>query len=620
MKFTFTDLGSSILDVVNSKLRNQIEPKGKSADSQTPLFASRLDRIIEKGTPVENKVLSDLGLDSASQDNSAVVEFLNQHLENKKGISFLSELKKLLLIISGGDLSNISIDENGLAGLKILLSKAGFNDSDVDTLIKDLKETLEEQTLTLDLLFDQFFDLAGDLSDIHEDETEQFLEASALPFLTSIFNALDIPDDTIAQMLNAADKADKGISLDVMIAHLQDFQKQVFHSHTTYQTQADAKQVHPLLKSIGVQIETRPSEAMTLDDLVRAFENLHKSETPSQKRQWVFQKSEWVSQKSEWVSQKSEWVSKNVIQQPQADLMIKPAGEGDIQLKKQSTRALEALLNGLDVQKGSDKTALFDFSADQIKEQFKNALLASEQSDKNPKGLFAKDNAISQSKDLSAKEGIKAFISHLEEKAANRSGVEDALTHFKQAGQKSKNRLSSLSEQTQTSFTDGKTAESQTGQTIIKSKTTFKSLPNFVTQQVSKSIVRAVNQGENILKIQLKPPELGRLMVTIDNSGNSMRVNITTENAAAREILVSNVNEIRTVLSNSGVNLERFDVDMNSDFRQSMADARQQAGQSNKRQRHRSRAAVAEIENDLTRSAVNLMEAIDQGESMHFVA
>ncbi|RLC18646.1 MAG: flagellar hook-length control protein FliK, partial [Deltaproteobacteria bacterium] len=111
----------------------------------------------------------------------------------------------------------------------------------------------------------------------------------------------------------------------------------------------------------------------------------------------------------------------------------------------------------------------------------------------------------------------------------------------------------------------------------LKTKASFKNLPNFVTQQVSKNLVRAINQGENILRIQLKPPELGRLLITIDNSGSNIKINIMTENSAAREILTSNVNELRTVLSNSGVNLERFEVDMSSDFRQSMADARNQA-------------------------------------------
>ena len=84
--------------------------------------------------------------------------------------------------------------------------------------------------------------------------------------------------------------------------------------------------------------------------------------------------------------------------------------------------------------------------------------------------------------------------------------------------------------------------------------------------------------------MQLKPPALGRLVLTIDNSGKNMKVNIVTENVAAREILISNSSELKSVLSNSGVTLERFDVDMNSGFRQSMADAKHQTDFSNKRQ------------------------------------
>ena len=37
-------------------------------------------------------------------------------------------------------------------------------------------------------------------------------------------------------------------------------------------------------------------------------------------------------------------------------------------------------------------------------------------------------------------------------------------------------------------------------------------LPDFVTRQVGKSIVRAFNTGDDTIRMQLKPPELGRVV------------------------------------------------------------------------------------------------------------
>jgi flagellar hook-length control protein FliK len=136
---------------------------------------------------------------------------------------------------------------------------------------------------------------------------------------------------------------------------------------------------------------------------------------------------------------------------------------------------------------------------------------------------------------------------------------------------------SGTTDQNQVAGADVKGRGTLAGLDVVKAKSNFKNLPTYVTHQVGKSLVRAINHGENTLKIQLKPPELGRLVMHIDNTGNSMKVSIMTENQAAKEMLSANVNELRTVLSSAGISLESFDVDMNSNFKQSMADAKNQS-------------------------------------------
>ncbi|MDM8537944.1 flagellar hook-length control protein FliK, partial [Desulfobacterales bacterium HSG17] len=97
-------------------------------------------------------------------------------------------------------------------------------------------------------------------------------------------------------------------------------------------------------------------------------------------------------------------------------------------------------------------------------------------------------------------------------------------------------------------------------------------------------------------------------------------VNIMTENSAAREMLASNVNELRTVLSNSGVNLERFDVDMNSNFRQSMADARNQADNSNKQNKNREKLSSDSANSEKINESKGLLGDADQSVALHLVA
>ena len=51
---------------------------------------------------------------------------------------------------------------------------------------------------------------------------------------------------------------------------------------------------------------------------------------------------------------------------------------------------------------------------------------------------------------------------------------------------------------------------------------------------------------------------------------------MVTENHAAKEILASHAGELKSILTGSGISIESFDVEMGSDFQQSMAHARQQ--------------------------------------------
>ena len=118
----------------------------------------------------------------------------------------------------------------------------------------------------------------------------------------------------------------------------------------------------------------------------------------------------------------------------------------------------------------------------------------------------------------------------------------------------------------------GMSLRSQAAPKIASSRTI---IPSYVTSQVGKGLARAVAQGDSELKLQLRPPELGRIIMTIDNLGSSLKVSVVTENQAARDILTSHANELKAALSSSGISITSFDVEMGSDFNQSMADARQ---------------------------------------------
>ena len=299
------------------------------------------------------------------------------------------------------------------------------------------------------------------------------------------------------------------------------------------------------------------------------------------------------------------------ISQPKIPSEVPGNNNQKIVANEKSLDLFKALFKGLEVVNKAPEIQTFEFSYEQIKAQFKNGLLVSgeEKINKN----------VKQTADIKLENAFKEMESLLSGKKVGTVDMNDQLKESKEFLKHLKSRTGKLSDQNQILTSDAKINEVQSNIESLKTRSSFRNLPTYVTHQVSKSLVRAINQGENILKIQLNPPELGRLVMTIDNTGNSMKVSVMTENLAAKEILISNVNELRTVLSNSGVNLAQVEVDMSSDFRQSMADARKHAGSFGKQNKNREKLLIDPV-SEKRNDPINLIDAVNQGRSLHFVA
>lgn len=106
-----------------------------------------------------------------------------------------------------------------------------------------------------------------------------------------------------------------------------------------------------------------------------------------------------------------------------------------------------------------------------------------------------------------------------------------------------------------------------------------------------------LSNGEGQVKLRLHPPELGSLQMTLKMEGQVMTAHLEVENSLAKEALTQNVQQLRDSLSEQGIRIERFDVQVVSDLGQSglnsdsqtqsngMGQADQQAREQSQRQR-----------------------------------
>ncbi len=106
-----------------------------------------------------------------------------------------------------------------------------------------------------------------------------------------------------------------------------------------------------------------------------------------------------------------------------------------------------------------------------------------------------------------------------------------------------------------------------------------------------------LSNGEGQVKLRLHPPELGSLQMTLKMEGQVMTAHLEVENSLAKEALTQNVQQLRDSLSEQGIRIERFEVQVVSDLGQnglnsdsqtqsnSMGQADQQAREQSQRQR-----------------------------------
>jgi len=98
-------------------------------------------------------------------------------------------------------------------------------------------------------------------------------------------------------------------------------------------------------------------------------------------------------------------------------------------------------------------------------------------------------------------------------------------------------------------------------------------LPLYVVNQVSRQISLSLKRGDNHIRLQLRPPQLGAIQIDMNMKNNVLKIGVITEHNSAKEILISNIQELKDSLVQQGVKLERVDIQVNCNLDQSMAQA-----------------------------------------------
>lgn len=539
MNLSISEAGTLLMNMIQQDYPEAIMNGGNS-DIPKQAFADKLEKILQAADRKQNSFPGKSEYGKQAVSGHTAIEQLSEKIKDEKGHGFIAALKSILIMLTRGAMDDVEIDPAGLETLKKILEKAGFKQSDIEELITTLSQMGDEKTIKLDEVFDMIAGLSVD-NESMEDEGH-VVPGNTANFIESILTTLGLSPDQIQEIFTASDKGEAGYDLDVIIEGLNRIQKQAFYAQEEYQVPKTNNNLLTTGRALGINFENLEKNQVSLNDFVKILEQIRLPEQSAAPDQPGLKSVEAGDEK--------------------------PAG------------LLSELFRYLKTKKEfSDKPAENISGREKFSGLFENSGF-----DKVQKGADSV-LGIAEGKDAKNKIG-KGFSKEADQSAIQK--LSDALLQKEMAADsKSGVDKTALSrekrlETSQIAISETKTDTTGFRSSLPKTAGAPKPLPAYVAQQVGKGLVRAINQGDSSITLQLKPPELGKLLLTIDNTNNMMRVNIMTENHAAKEILSQNITELKSVLSSSGVNLERFEVDMSNDFRQSMADARQQAGFSGK--------------------------------------
>jgi flagellar hook-length control protein FliK len=123
-------------------------------------------------------------------------------------------------------------------------------------------------------------------------------------------------------------------------------------------------------------------------------------------------------------------------------------------------------------------------------------------------------------------------------------------------------------------------------------------------QRVSRAVQSSVDRGGEV-RLRLSPPELGSLKVEIIVKQGVMNARLEAETPAARSLLLENLPMLRERLAEQNIRIDRFDVDLQGGFSNSLPDRtsdRHEAGLQGQHARQSGRKQSGGIEIGATQS------------------
>ncbi|MEE8431510.1 MAG: flagellar hook-length control protein FliK, partial [Candidatus Desulfatibia sp.] len=444
--------------------------------------------------------------------------------------TYLESLRKTLLA-QGKPLNKVALKNEDLALINKFLRQCGFSKEKVDQFLKELAEKSPGGQINLARFFQEATELAGPQN---KKEQGRFLEQAAVPHLELILRDFGLTPQALERVYSAARVAGGRLDPGKFVAKLKQISKHINKEAPDAAAVKIDQQLADKLKMLGIHMPAKAkSGSITLKNFIASLEQMAGGSDGRHKLPPEMQ---------------------TTMEQILAKVVV--PGE-----KTQITVSKPLVFN----------PELTDFnSRAQTKKGAKSVEKEQRLSAFKPAGRPGADEKFPAFADEKGK--LNADSRPPDLKHANADRAVDPVSEFK-GGRGSKPGINTESFNIQSQTIANNISPQMAAAVITEAvrstgqhqKPFQDFLPTYLVDQVGRQLSRALLRGDRVIRLRLKPPELGTLKIEMDIKDNVLRLGMIVENSAVKELLLSSVHELRNALTEQGVKIEGLDVQVGHD-------------------------------------------------------
>ena len=476
------------------------------------------------------------------------------------------------LAANGKSLDKACLKSNDINMLTDLLLQCGYTEADAKQFIGKLLEKHPDGMIPLSEFFSQV--AAPEISG-GKPYPSIIINPSVTPRFDSLLKDFGLTLEETDRTLNAARAADGGLDLDKLIAQLKATRDRMRGEKRGTIEDSSSVKVSNKLEEFGIQIQPAPATGqITMDGLITGLEQLKDrvnvglrgtgADTIGRKYdgRLTGKVIQTTQENPAEVKNSAGRLPLNIKSSIDRIIERSVAGDEKLELRLAGPSILQlksASSGGKKKTNGSGHDTEGDRMAAQVNKDGKPSIKQGNYGGRIIEaGRQEKSDRIS---DLNGGSGYKKEINP----ETDRGGLKTKAAEILQNGGYSSVRYETFSSIPRNRQTDSNF------------------FPEHIVDQLGKQISRSVVRGDRIINLQLNPPELGTVKLSIEIKGNTLQLGMIAESSSVKEIMLANAHELKAALLDQGIRLDRLDIQVGQNFGRSLMNLNEGSGQAHQR-------------------------------------